>query len=141
MMLVPRKNLGMSGFDDFFSDPFFARSHREETLMRTDIKEKDGNYMLTMDLPGYDKKDIKAELNDGYLTISATKNENIDEKDKEGNYIRQERFSGECSRSFYVGSSIKQEDIKASYNNGILNLTFPKEETKQMETKKYISIE
>ena len=77
MMLVPRKNLGMSGFDDFFSDPFFARSHREETLMRTDIKEKDGNYMLTMDLPGYDKKDIKAELNDGYLTISATKNENI----------------------------------------------------------------
>ena len=141
MMLVPRKNLGMSGFDDFFSDPFFAHSRREEALMRTDIKEKDGNYMLTMDLPGYDKKDIKAELNDGYLTISATKNENVDEKDSEGNYIRQERFSGECSRSFYVGSSIKQEDIKASYNNGILNLTFPKEETKQIETKKYISIE
>jgi len=139
MMMIPRKNWGMNVFDDFLSDPFFT--NRENNLMKTDIKEKDGNYLLDMDLPGYTKENIKAELDDGYLTISASKIENIEDKNANGNYIHQERFTGECSRSFYVGEGIKQEDIKASYDNGILHLSFPKNETKKMAVKKYISIE
>ena len=104
--MIPRKNWGMNVFDDFLSDPFFT--NRENNLMKTDIKEKDGNYLLDMDLPGYTKENIKAELDDGYLTISASKSENIEDKNANGNYIHQERFTGECSRSFYVGEGIKQ---------------------------------
>lgn len=139
MMLMPRKNWGLNAWDEFFSDPFFT--NRENNLMKTDIKEKNGNYLLDMDLPGYAKENIKAELNDGYLTISAVKNESVEEKDERGSYIHQERYTGKCSRSFYVGEGINQEDIKASYNNGILHLTFPKKDMKQVETKKYIAIE
>ena len=130
MTLVPRNNnLGVSlfdnMFDDFFKDPFFTRNNSVK-VMKTDIQEKDDKYILDMDLPGYDKEDIKAQLKDGYLTISAQKNTSNDEKDEEGNYIRRERYCGKCSRSFYVGDSIKEEDIKANFNNGILQLSFPK---------------
>ena len=145
MTLVPRNNnLGVSlfdnMFDDFFTDPFFTRNNSIK-VMKTDIQEKDNNYVLDMDLPGYNKEDIKAQLKDGYLTISAQKNSSNDEKDEEGNYIRRERYSGQCSRSFYVGDSIKEEDIKANFNNGILELTFPKQEEQQKEDMKYITID
>ena len=145
MKLVPRNNnLGVSlfdnMFDDFFKDPFFTRNNSVK-VMKTDIQEKDDKYILDMDLPGYDKEDIKAQLKDGYLTISAQKNTSNDEKDEEGNYIRRERYCGKCSRSFYVGDSIKEEDIKASFNNGILELTFPKEVPQKEEEMKYITID
>ena len=145
MKLVPRNNnLGFSlfdnMFDDMFRDPFFTSSNTTK-LMKTDIQEKDDKYILDMDLPGYDKEDIKAQLKDGYLTITAQKNTSNDEKDEEGNYIRRERYCGKCSRSFYVGDSIKEEDIKASFNNGILELTFPKEVPQKEEEIKYITID
>ena len=145
MKLVPRNNnLGFSlfdnMFDDFFKDPFFTRNNSVK-VMKTDIQEKDDKYILDMDLPGYDKEDIKAQLKDGYLTISAQKNTSNDEKDEEGNYIRRERYCGKCSRSFYVGDSIKEEDIKANFNNGILQLSFPKEVARKDEGTKYITID
>ena len=145
MKLVPRNNnLGFSLFDNMFDymfrDPFFTSSNTTK-LMKTDIQEKDDKYILDMDLPGYDKEDIKEQLKDGYLTISAQKNTSNDEKDEEGNYIRRERYCGKCSRSFYVGDRIKEEDIKASFNNGILELTFPKEVPQKEEEMKYITID
>ena len=145
MTLVPRNNnLGVSlfdnMFDDFFKDPFFTRNNVVK-VMKTDIQEKDNNYVLDMDLPGYKKEDIKAQLKDGYLTITAQKNTSNDDKDEEGNYIRRERYCGKCSRSFYVGDSIKEEDIKANFNNGILELTFPKEVEQKAEEMKYITID
>ena len=145
MTLVPRNNnLGVSlfdnMFDDFFKDPFFTRNNSVK-VMNTYIQEKDDKYILDMDLPGYDKEDIKAQLKDGYLTISAQKNTSNDEKDEDGNYIRRERYCGKCSRSFYVGDSIKEEDIKANFNNGILELTFPKEVQQKEEEMKYITID
>ena len=145
MTLVPRNNnLGVSlfdnMFDDFFKDPFFTRNNSVK-VMNTDIQEKDDKYILDMDLPGYDKEDIKAQLKDGYLTISAQKNTSNDEKDEDGNYIRRERYCGKCSRSFYVGDSIKEEDIKANFNNGILQLSFPKEVARKDEGTKYITID
>ena len=110
--------------------------------MKTDIQEKDNNYVLDMDLPGYEKEDIKAQLKDGYLTITAQKNTSNDDKDEKGNYIRRERYCGKCSRSFYVGDGIKEEDIKANFKNGILQLTFPKEVArKEDEETKYITID
>ena len=146
MTLVPRNNnLGVSlfdnMFDDFFKDPFFTRNNAVK-VMKTDIQEKDNNYVLDMDLPGYEKEDIKAQLKDGYLTITAQKNTSNDDKDEEANYIRRERYCGKCSRSFYVGDSIKEEDIKANFKNGILQLTFPKEVArKEDEETKYITID
>ena len=145
MKLVPRNNnLGFSlfdnMFDDMFRDPFFTNSNNTK-LMKTDIQEKDNNYILDMDLPGYEKEDIKAQLKDGYLTITAQKNTSNDDKDEEGNYIRRERYCCKCSRSFYVGDSIKEEDIKANFNNGILELTFPKEVEQKAEEMKYITID
>ena len=145
MKLVPRNNnLGFSlfdnMFDDMFRDPFFTSSNTTK-LMKTDIQEKDDKYILDMDLPGYDKEDIKAQLKDGYLTITAQKNTSNEDKDENGNYIRRERYCGKCSRSFYVGDSIKEEDIKANFNNGILELTFPKEVPQKEEEIKYITID
>ena len=145
MKLVPRNNnLGFSLFDNMFDDmfrnPFFENSNNTR-LMKTDIQEKDNNYILDMDLPGYDKSDIKAELKDGYLTITAQKNASNEDKDEKGNYIRRERYCGKCSRSFYIGDSLKEEDIKASFNNGILQLIFPKEVIRKDEQTKYITID
>ena len=142
MTLVPRNNnLGVSlfdnMFDDFFKDPFFTRNNSVK-VMKTDIQEKDDKYILDMDLPGYDKEDIKAQLKDGYLTITAQKNTSNEDKDEKGNYIRRERYCGKCSRSFYVGDSIKEEDIKANFNNGILQLSFPKEVARKDEEGNYV---
>ena len=143
-MLMPsifRDNL----FDDFMmnswrSDFFNTLSDRKH-IMSTDVKENDNTYELDIELPGYKKDDVHAELNNGYLTISVSKNDNREEKDDKGNYIRRERYSGSCSRSFYVGENVKQEDIHAKFEDGVLKLVVPKEDKKKVEEKKYIAIE
>ena len=137
-------------FDDFFELPFFddraerkLYGHNAKNIMKTDIKEHKDGYELEIDLPGFHKDEIQAELKDGYLNISAAKQLNQDEKEKEsGKYIRRERYSGSCQRSFYVGDEITQEDIKAEFKHGILKLFVPKKETKpEVEQRKFVSIE
>ena len=136
-------NRGFNLIDDMFNDPFFTTSYdRTSTqIMKTDIHEKDGNYMIALELPGYAKEDIKADLKDGYLTITAHKNETKEEKDAKGKCIHKERYTGTCNRSFYVGDEISQEDIKAAFKDGVLHLTFPKEVQRQEEQPKLITIE
>ena len=143
-MLMP-SIFGENLFDDFFNDfPFYyddkAMKDTEKKLygkrashvMKTDIKEMDNGYQLVVDLPGFTKDEIKASLENGYLTISAEK----------GHYIRRERYAGACSRSFYVGEDVQQEDIKAEFKHGILKLFVPKKEAKPaVEEKKHIAIE
>ena len=110
-------------------------------VMKTDVKETDTGYEVDIDLPGFKKDEINAQLDNGYLTISAAKGLDKDEKDKKGKYIRKERYAGAMSRSLYVGEGITQEDIKAKYEDGILRLSVPKKEAKAVENKKYIAIE
>ena len=110
-------------------------------VMKTDVKETDAGYEVDIDLPGFKKDEISAKLDDGYLTISASKGLDKDEKNKEGKYIRKERYAGAMSRSFYVGGDVTEEDIKAKYEDGILRLSIPKKEAKAVENKKYIAIE
>lgn len=149
-MLMP-KIFGESLFDEMMYDPFerafFRDAHtalakKEQGLLRTDVKEQDGHYEVSMELPGYKKEDVKAELKDGYLTITAKHEDNKDEKNEKGNYIRRERFYGQCSRSFYVGEDVTQQEIKAKFENGVLELTIPKKEEKpKVPEKQYIFIE
>ena len=138
MKLLPGLTTFNNLFDDMFDDSFF-RSYN--SYMKTDIKEVDNQYVLDIEMPGFNKKDISVELNDGYLTISGNKSTNNDEKDTKGNIIRQERYSGSYSRSFYVGDSIKKEDITANYDNGELKIYLPKTTTKEVENHNYIPIE
>lgn len=145
MMMMP-SIFGNSLFDDFAGFPFdrnfgdFAK--KETALMKTDVKEKDGAYELEMELPGYQKEDVTAQLKEGYLTIRASKDATNEEKDEKGRYIRRERYTGQCTRSFYVGEEVKQEDIKAKFENGILTLVVPKkEERKPVEENHFITIE
>ncbi len=139
MMMIPRRN-HFDLFDEMFRDPFFEGT--ESKVMKTDIKEKKDKYLIDIDLPGYEKEDIKIEISDGYLTVHASVNKEVnDEKEKE-KYVRKERYVGECSRSFYVGENLKEEDIKAKFKNGTLTLEVPKkEERKELPDKKYIPIE
>ncbi len=110
-------------------------------VMKTDVKDMDGMYEISMDLPGFSKENINAELKDGYLTVNATTSVNQDDSN-EGRYIRRERYCGSMSRSFYVGDAVKKEDIKARFENGILALTIPKvPEQPKVETPNYIAIE
>lgn len=152
-MLLP-SIFGENLFDDFFDDvPFFdnrAENQIEKKLygrhahnvMKTDIKETDDNYELIVDLPGFKKDEIKVSLEDGYLTIEAAKGLDEDEQEKNGKYIRKERYAGACQRSFYVGDNLTQEDIKGEFKHGILTLNVPKKEAKPaVETNKYIAIE
>lgn len=146
---------GEDMFDDFMRDfPFFDENagnkiekklygRHAKNMMKTDIKELEGGYELEMDLPGFTKDEITAELKDGYLTISASKGLDKDEQEKEtGKYIRRERYAGACQRSFYVGEDITEQDIKAEFKHGILKLFVPKKEAKPaVETKKYVTIE
>ena len=131
-------------FDDFFTD--ITDNKRRPIarplpgVMKTDIKENDKEYELTIELPGYKKENVNAELKDGYLIINANNEKNEEEKDEKG-YIRKERYFGSCSRSFFVGKNLKEEDIKAKYDNGVLTLNVPKEVEKLPEEKKYIAIE
>ena len=139
-MLLPRRRNEFDLFDEMFNDPFFTRG--ESKLMKTDIKEKGDKYLLEVDLPGYEKEDIKIEIDDGYLTVHASMNKNVDESDKNSKYVHKERYVGECSRSFYVGEEINEEDIKASFKNGTLKIELPKKDQKKIEdSKKYIDIE
>ena len=133
MMLMPK-----IFDDDFFRDDFFDRKERLN-LMKTDIREDDKSYLLEVDLPGYSKDDIKIDITNGYLTINAK----VEKEDKEDNknYVRRERFTGEVSRSFYVGEDIKEEEVKASFKNGILTLEVPKLSLEdKKKDKKYIEI-
>ena len=142
-MLMP-SIFGESLLDDFFEDPFdnYAYAMNTSNLMKTDVKDTDQGYEITMNLPGVKKEDVKAELKDGYLTISASTNSNKDEKDGNGRYIRRERYSGSCSRSFYLGEDVTQDEIKAKFENGALTLLVPKKDQKPaVEDKKYIAIE
>ena len=147
MMLVP-SIFGEDLFDSFFSDfsqpaRSVARYNTPTTnVMRTDIKETEAGYELHIELPGYKKEDVQAELKDGYLTISAKTNTTKEEKDEHGKFIRKERYSGSCSRSFYLGEQITQEDIKAKFEDGVLKVFVPKKEAKPVvEENKYITIE
>lgn len=140
-------------FGDFFTDPWFddkefkdmqkkLYGHRAKNVMSTDVKEVENGYELEMDLPGFKKDEIKASVENSYLTISAARGLDEDEKDKKsGKYIRRERYAGACERSFYVGEGISQDDIKASFQHGILKLFIPKEPEKSVEEKKYVAIE
>ena len=136
-------------FDDFFNDfdeDFFGKKNplygkHARNMMKTDVRETDTTYEVDVDLPGFKKEDINVNYENGYLTISTSKGLDKDEKDKEGNYIRKERYSGSCQRSFYVGEGVKQEDLKAAFNNGILTVAVPKEVQKPVEEKQYITIE
>ena len=154
-MLMP-SIFGENLFDDFFNDfPFYyddkAMKDTEKKLygkrashvMKTDIKEMDNGYQLVVDLPGFSKDEIKASVANGYLTISAAKGLDKDEKEKDsGHYIRKERYAGACERSFYVGDNVEQEDVKAEFKHGILKLFVPKKEAKKaVEENKYIAIE
>ncbi len=146
-MMLP-SIFGDNLFDDFFdgfTNPMgsLARySAPTSSAMKTDIRETETGYELDIDLPGYRKEDVSAQLKDGYLTVNAQTKTDKDEKDKDGKYIRRERYYGSCSRSFYVGDAVTEEDIKAKFENGILMLQVPKKETKPViEENKYITIE
>ena len=140
MMMLPRKRSDFNLWDKMFSDPFFTEE-RENKFMKTDIKEKKDKYIIDMDLPGYEKENIKIEINNGYLIVNAKTSHHEDEKE-EGKYVKKERFVGECSRSFYVGEELKEDDIKASFKNGTLKIEVPKkEESKNIPEKKYIPID
>ena len=148
-MLAP-SIFGENLFDDWFDFPSFGGLGRVENklygdrrgrLMKTDVREKEGQYDMDIDLPGFKKEDIKVELHDGYLQVSAVKGLNEEEKDEKGKLIRQERYSGSMQRSFYVGDSIKQEDVKAKFEQGVLKLSFPKEGEKKLPEKQPIMIE
>ena len=124
-------------FDDVFNRPFY----KQEPLMKTDVEEKDGNYILKMDLPGYDKEDIKISLYNGNLSIQAQSHREKEEKDAHGRVIRKERFNGNCSRSFYVGEGVRETDIRAGFENGVLTISVPAEAPKQIEEKKFRQIQ
>ena len=130
MMMIPRRK-DFDILEDIFKDPIFNVD--ESKIMKTDIKEHENNYSIVVDLPGYNKEDIKVSVEDGYLTIHATMNSENEEKEK-GKFVRRERYFGECSRSFYVGDDITTEDIKASYKNGALKLEVPKKEERDRKS-------
>ncbi len=139
-------------FDDWFDDFGLEKEMRDlnrkiygrraSREMLTDIREHEDHYDLEIDLPGFKKEDLNVELNNGYLTVTANKGHDQEEKNKEGKIIRQERFSGTLSRSFYVGEEITNEEIKAKYEGGVLTVSLPKkDQTKQIENKSQILIE
>ncbi|MCD8346713.1 MAG: Hsp20/alpha crystallin family protein [Lachnospiraceae bacterium] len=144
-MLTPsifRENL----WNDWMNDPFaefdgLNHGRRGEHIMRTDVKEDEQEYEVDIELPGFKKEEVKAELKDGYLTVSAIKTEN-GQKDTNGKYVRRERYAGNMSRSFYVGENVTQAEIRAKFENGILTLLIPKKDPrKQVEEKHFVTIE
>ena len=148
-MMIPRV-WGEDLFDDWMDFPFemFGKGKNPlygkhaKNMMKTDVRETDSSYELDIDLPGFKKDEISAVLEDGYLTVSAAKGLDKDKKDKKGNYIRQERYAGAMSRSFFVGDAVSQDEVKAKYENGILKLSIPKKAEKEaVESKNKIAIE
>lgn len=141
MMLLPRI-FNDDFFDDFFETPRVSGNFLRVNNMRSDIKELDDDYQIEMQLPGYDKDEVEVEIKDGYLTVSANHEENKEDKDKEGKYLRKECYRGSCERSFYVGDDLKGEDVKAAFKNGMLVLTIPKrKELPKEEVKQLVHIE
>lgn len=143
---------GENLFDEFWNDPFdmdrmLPRGRdplygkHSKNLMKTDVRETEGSYELDVDLPGFKKDEVNVELNNGYLTIEAAKSLDKDDTDKQGRYIRQERYAGSMSRSFYVGESMEPKDIRAKFENGILQLSIPKSAPKQLPKTTAIAIE
>ena len=149
-MMMP-SIFGENLFDDFMNDfPFEKHFFGErnplygkhaKNIMKTDVKETDNSYELDIDLPGFKKEDINVQLDNGYLTIAASKSLEKEDEHEKSHYIRQERYSGSMSRSFYVGNDVKQEEIHAKYEDGILKLAVSKKAAKAIETNKYIQIE
>ena len=143
---------GENLFDEFWNDPFdmdrmLPRGRdplygkRSKNLMKTDVRETEGSYELDVDLPGFKKEDVNVELKNGYLTIATSKSLDKDEKDQKGRYIRQERYAGAMSRSFYVGEDVQPSEISAKFENGILQLSVPKAEQKRLPKTTTIAIE
>lgn len=120
-------------------NPLYGKNVQD--MMKTDIRENEDSYEVLVDLPGFAKEDIHVKLEKGYMTISAAREQNEEEKDKDGKFIRRERYSGSVSRSFYVGDALTTEEVKAKYESGILQLTVPKKEAKALEQNSYIAIE
>ncbi|MCH3953735.1 MAG: Hsp20/alpha crystallin family protein [Eubacterium sp.] len=140
-MMLPSifRNGFFDDFDDFMDWPTVST---DTTLMKSDVKDAGDHYELMMDLPGFKKEDVKLQLKNGVLSFEATTNKNNDEKDDNGKYLRRERFQGTCSRSFYVGKNITENDIKAKFDNGVLTVCIPKPEQKpQVEQNHFIQIE
>ena len=136
-------------FDDFFDNSFEKNFFGErnplygkhaKNLMKTDVRETRDSYKLAIDLPGFKKDEVKVELKDGYLTVSASKGLDKDEEDREGRFIRQERYAGACSRSFYVGD-IRPEEVKCKYEFGVLRVTLPKPTARVVESPSHIAID
>ena len=155
-MMVPSifgENLFDDFFDDFFDWPAYDKQMRDaqkklygrraDNMMKTDVRDHDDHYEIDVDLPGFKKEELSLELTDGYLTIKAAKGLDKDEKEKKsGKYIRRERYMGSMTRSFFVGDTITQEDVKAEYKNGVLKLSLPKPDpNKKVEKANYIAIE
>ena len=147
-MLYPRL-FNDDFFDDFFDFPHFRPVDGEHKvygkmpggLMKTDVRDKDGNYELDIDLPGFKKDEISLSLDNGYLVVGASKTINDEEKDDKGTVLRQERYSGAMQRSFYVGDALDENDVKAKFEDGVLSLIFPKEKEPELPEKKTIAIE
>lgn len=140
---------GENLFDDWMERAFtgFADMDRQlygkngKNMMKTDVKETEDGYLVAIEMPGFDKSEISVELDKNCLTITASKDMNQEEKDENGKYIRRERYAGTMQRSFYVGEGVRQEDIKAKYENGVLTLGVPKEDTQKIQQNRYIAIE
>ena len=142
---------GENLFDDFFADPFgmMPTGHgsdplygkHAQNLMKTDVRETENTYELDIDLPGFKKDEVRIDLKNGYLSINAAKGLDKDEQDKKGRYIRQERYAGSCSRSFYVGDDITPKDVSAKFEDGILKITLPKKEQETLPENSTIAIE
>ncbi|MGE9881118.1 Hsp20/alpha crystallin family protein [Blautia obeum] len=146
-MMMP-SIFGENLFDDFMDDFAFPNVDKvlygkhASNLMKTDVKETDSDYEVDIDLPGFKKDEIQMQLENGYLTVSASKGLNKDEKNEDGRYVRRERYAGSVSRSFYVGENVTEKDIHPKYENGILSFKMPKDDKKAVEEKKhYIAIE
>ncbi len=139
MYLTRRENRFL---DDFFKAPFWSNADLSSNtkIMKTDVQETDNGYVISMDLPGFNKDNIQVELKEGYLTVSANKVAADEEQEPNGKYIRKERFEGSCKRSFYVGEYANEENISAAFNNGVLRLEIPKEPEVVPEAPKRITI-
>ena len=141
-MLLP-SIFGDNLFDNFMDDMFPTVDRMPmktmPSIMKTDIKETEDQYVLSIDLPGFKKEDVKIHLKDGYLNVSAESKS--EEEDNSGKYLRRERYTGSMTRSFYVGEELTEEDVKAKFGNGVLTLSLPKEAPKKIEEPKYIAIE
>ena len=142
-MMIPRTHRNF--FDDFMMSPFDAffdapTTKTGATLMKTDVRETETAYELAIDLPGIPKENVTAELKNGYLKVTAETKRETEDKDEAGTYLRKERFEGSCTRSFYVGNQVTEEDITAKFENGVLDITVPKQTKKELEEKKTITI-